>query len=118
MAIAQFPIDQPAPDPGVPASQLPTGRKDGVRLHLPVHSAVSRRRTPRGRRARNIHALIHINRQVMKPRIAQQIGRVRHRSQHILARKPLQTRNLPSLSTNRLQVPGKLVRLANPRRQC
>ena len=111
----------PRARPRRPRQTIPARRKYRTRRPIsfdcPVHPAAPRSRPALRRRTRNIHALIHINRQVVQPRIAQQIRSIRTRIQHILPRKPHQTRNLLPLSPNRLQMPRQRVRLANPRRQ-
>ena len=91
----------------------PARRKDRVPLHQPARPAASRRRTPLGCRTRNIQALIHIDRQIVDPRVAQHVDRVRPRRQHILARKSHQRRDLLAQSPDRLPEPTQRPRLAS-----
>jgi hypothetical protein len=64
--------------PRRPRQSVPARRKNRVRSPSAGSLAhASCRRPPLRRRARNIHALVHINRQIVQPRVAQNIRRVR-----------------------------------------
>ena len=106
-----------APVPAVPVSPFPPGEKIEFALHRPVHLAASRRRAPLRRRARHIHALVHIDRQIVQPRVAQNVRRVRPARQHVLPRKSHQRRNLLAQPSNRLPMPAQRPRLARSLRE-